>query len=798
MNTMKNNTINLVCELPQWGDDSVNAKNLRRSSGGLIPAGIPAVECDIPGGRMIGVVGDYTLFLDGRRVLAVGRGVAEVVGTLPGEYRCHAVAGDKVVFMTASGAWRVSLTASGDWFVEDFGAEYPKIRIGVCGTREFSAVTPSRELSGSYQHWAGPLSETDIKRVSADVISAYSAAVSSGMSAGYYTQPVAVWYRLLDSFGGELYRSEAVVVADGGYRGLDAVWGDVGVDGGVYSSLGSLEVKLRGFTLGYEIGRGGSESAPTAAAAEVYVSPLIDPVDYSGEVTVTFGSHDATSARLGARLPLQSGLEERVRRLLDRLDAVGRRIAVIQNPFDGEISGMTLIDHSDIINPAKEAATLTTALRKSVAERSVLMTDISQPHGFSAGAVGICADITVWGDITPLSALPSGVWVNRAETVAKAWSSVMRVTIDRAGEEETVAIAESGSSDAPISLGPVIGYPHPRATRLQVAVTYGDGTTRGIDVTLTPTADGRSSCYVSPLLVSVPLAEGAAALSPVVVRAGLSYPGAVAAAVSGNQFQAMAVTELSSGRIRAISELPRYGNSLDMGRRHVVLFTTGGIHAAAINPSRGAISCHCIDRGGVETAAATAIGQNEVYAVSNGRLVSVAGGKVSALARGCDFSELCYSGRHGELMCLDKGGRVFARDEQGCWSEREYPQKATGLCGQEGRAWLMGESSVYDLDRETEEDVAISYSVSVCRRNTKPTPISRAIWIFGASSFQGTVSASGSTNGVDEVTTGSFRVEGRINVPPHTPLLFNRYRCLRMSVEGYMSPDGELKEIIME
>lgn len=103
MNTMKNNTINLVCELPQWGDDSVNAKNLRRSSGGLIPAGIPAVECDIPGGRMIGVVGDYTLFLDGRRVLAVGRGVAEVVGTLPGEYRCHAVAGDKVVFMTASG-----------------------------------------------------------------------------------------------------------------------------------------------------------------------------------------------------------------------------------------------------------------------------------------------------------------------------------------------------------------------------------------------------------------------------------------------------------------------------------------------------------------------------------------------------------------------------------------------------------------------------------------------------------------------------------------------------------------------
>ncbi|MCM1092521.1 MAG: hypothetical protein NC421_01045 [Lachnospiraceae bacterium] len=74
-NTMKNRVVNAVCCLPEWGDGSVEVKNLRRGKGGLVPAGVPAVECVNPGGKMIGMAWGKPLFLDGRRVLWMNGGV---------------------------------------------------------------------------------------------------------------------------------------------------------------------------------------------------------------------------------------------------------------------------------------------------------------------------------------------------------------------------------------------------------------------------------------------------------------------------------------------------------------------------------------------------------------------------------------------------------------------------------------------------------------------------------------------------------------------------------------------------
>ena len=139
---------------------------------------------------------------------------------------------------------------------------------------------------------------------------------------------------------------------------------------------------------------------------------------------------------------------------------------------------------------------------------------------------------------------------------------------------------ESGSSDAPASLGPVVGYCDPRAKRIQVVVTYSDGTRRGVDLQLTPTPDGSGAFYVSAHLAPVALAEGVQALSPVTVRRKTEYSGGLAVALTGNELVPVATAVVSSGQIKAITESTRYGNSLDMGRRHIAVFTTGGIHVA--------------------------------------------------------------------------------------------------------------------------------------------------------------------------------------------------------------------------
>jgi len=797
---MKNSAVSFECSLPKWGDSSVEVKNLRQGSGGLVPAGVPAIECKAHGDRMIGPAWGSVMFLDGRRVLWMNdEGEPEVAGVLPGDYRCHATGDGGVLFMTDCGAWRLRRGSAGEWLADDFTVEYPKIRIGVYGVREFSSSTPARALSGEYRHWTGPLEASDSRRATADLLAAYSRAVSLGFASGYYTQPVAVWYRLLGSRGELLYRSEPVVVSDGGYRGEEAWWGDVGLSGGVYRDLGSVQVKLRGFTLGYETDTAVGTSR-SAAAAEIYVSPLIDPVDYAGEAAAVFGAHDTTTARLGFRLPLLAGLEERARRLLDRLDAVGKRVAVIRNPFSGTGSGMTLVDSCDIIDPAKESAALGAALRKSVDADRGLIAEITQPHRFSAGAAGICSDMVVWGDLMPLPALPSGVWVNRAGSLAASgWSSVTRVTIDRDGEEEIISVTESGSSDAPTSLGPVAGYRDPRAKRFQVTVTYSDGARRGVDLPLTPAADGSGAYYVEARLAPVPLAEGAQALSPVTARRKAECRGGLAVALCENPLAPVATAVISSGQIKAIAESTRYGNSLDMGRRHIAVFTTGGIHVAGVNPRRGLISCHCIDASGVESAGMVAVSNSGIYAASAGRLLLVDGGKVRIVARGCGFTALGYSGRYGELLCLDTAGRLWAVYAGGCAARRELPQKARGICSHGSRVWVIGESDVYDLDREEEGTVEVRYSRTLRRGGVKRLPpLSRAVWLMGCSSYSGTLSVKGSNAGIDEVTVAAFRLKGRINLPPHTYLPSCRYRHARVTIEGAMSTDGVINEIIME
>ena len=58
---MKNSVIKFECSLPKWGDSSVEVKNLRQSGAGLMPSGIPAVECKAHGDRMIGTVWGLSL-----------------------------------------------------------------------------------------------------------------------------------------------------------------------------------------------------------------------------------------------------------------------------------------------------------------------------------------------------------------------------------------------------------------------------------------------------------------------------------------------------------------------------------------------------------------------------------------------------------------------------------------------------------------------------------------------------------------------------------------------------------------
>lgn len=798
---MKNNQLELLCRLPKQGDDGVEVKNLRKSGERLVPAAVPAVETPMSAGRLIGKLGGKTVFLDGRRVkLADAQGEVENAGILPGAYRCHASGGDSITFMTEAGAWRLSVSSVGELLAEDFTAEFPAIRIGAYSERDFSASTAPRTLAGDYRHWSGPLAAADRSSLSADLLDAYSEAMRLSMGAGFFAQPVAVWYRLLDSRGALLYRSEPVVVTARGYGGADAVEGSVAVEGGVYHRLGAMTVKLRGVSLGYQVlGTAAGNDLPCVACAEIFVSPMLDPVDYAGEVGARFGSADATSGQLGLTLPFLPGLRRRAGLLLDRLESVSSRVAVIQNPFSTPMqSMMTLIDCSGAIDARRESAALTAALKKGSAPAWGVKGEISLPHRFSAGAVTVGSDIVAWGDITPLSALPArAAWRAARVDASMSWTAVTRVTIDRGDGLEILSVSESGASGCPLSLSPVACYPHPRAVRLQVVVTGSDGVTRGADLPLAPTPDGSGACYLSAGLAPVELKEGASALSPVVSRLEESRHSAVAVAAADAPFEPLAVAELSTCRVTALAPLPRYGNSLDMGRRHLTVLTDGGIHLAAVNPSTGKISCHLVDNSAVVGAEAVAVTPAGVYAIAGDALTLIDGNRVKVVARGCGFAEIGYSARYGELVCLRADGELSVMDADGGWMTLALPDTVTGLCSVPSGLLAACDSEVYNLDKPTDAVVEVALSVTHCLRGHVAPRWREAVWLMGAGAFSGSLSLMGSWNGVDEAKVAVFRVDGRLNVPPHTLLPACRYRQLRARIEGTMTMDGMIDRIIL-
>lgn len=793
-----NNTINIPCRMPKSNHAGVDVKNLRTLNDALVPVGTPVACGPSASGALIAVIGTRSVFLDDRHVKIVTSAGEELAGTLPADCRCHSVSGDTVTFMTALGVWRLTLAGT-QCKIEDFTAPFPRIAVGVYGTRDFAASTPSRTLSGQYRHWTGPMAQADLRIITADLLAAYSRTMRMAAADGYYTQPVAVWYRLLDDRGQLLYRSEPVVIADGGYRGIDPMTADVALSGGYYADMGAVQVKLRGFSLGYKILDTLANDSPHVAVAEIFASPMLDPVDYAGSVTAAFGASDAVSASLGLRLPLFAALKNRLLRMLDRLETISARIAVINEPFSGSEAAMIPVDTSDVIDPSCRSAVLASLLDKKLTPVSRLMSEISLPHRFSAGAVGQASDMTVWGDITPVLALPAGVtWRCASVNPGVAWSAVTRVTLSRGGVDEILSFSESGASDCPVALSPVVAYPHSCARRIQITVAGSDGSLRGIDLRLTPAPGNCGACYVASGLKSLPLEDVDAPLSPVVSRVSRSFPSALVVAAADNPLLPAIVKQLSSGRVTAIARSPRYANSLDIGRRHICVFTDEGSYIAAVNIARLAVSCHRVDSRPVISPRAVAVTPDGIYAASTRSLLLIAGSTVKSVARGYDFSELGYSPRFGELFCRGADGSVRVLDDSGGWARREFSESVTGFCCHGGGIWAVGCNSVFDLNDESPQTVSVRYAALYRNGGAIPLGVRKVIWLFGASSFTGRLTVVGSNNAIDEVTVADYRLTGRVNLPPRALLPLCRYRCLRIIIEGETAPDGMFNEIILE
>ena len=136
--------------------------------------------------------------------------------------------------------------------------------------------------------------------------SAYNRAAVKASSAGCFTAPVLVWYRITDASGNTLHRSSPVMLAPAEeYRPPRAVIKLSSGDGG-YTHVLAGQVSVRAFSIAMRIAAVPDSSwARKAAAVEVYVSPALAVVDAGADASFDFGDADGSYGTVTATLPLK-------------------------------------------------------------------------------------------------------------------------------------------------------------------------------------------------------------------------------------------------------------------------------------------------------------------------------------------------------------------------------------------------------------------------------------------------------------------------------------------------------------
>lgn len=660
---------------------------------------------------------------------------------------------------------------------------FPSVVFSAVSERKFVGATPERRLSSStadYNHWTGPVGEEDAEVISRDVRWLYIDLSERARSEGYYTQPVIVWYRILDASGREVGRSSPVLVGYG-IQGLDGMSAEVARGASSYDGFKGVKMALRGFRLGMTV------SAPVdtslydvreAVTMEVMVSRMLSPVALDMDAVLTLGAKADGSALMNVRMPRSVYADSMVSVLLDRLDSVSHVAARFSRPFrDGAGAGSAVVIPR--IAPLSVEAESRAVLKSMGAADGKgmgcgLLRGCGAPHGFKAEVAVRVGDMEVYGCVAPLHASPprlSDLAVDCGG--AGAWAALVRVVVACGdGSEEVLSIEESSLGGMPSLLSPLIVYPLPNAVRMEIQVTESaSGVRRVLSLPLYPTPGGEMSCYQSPDMEPIALSSfsvSSTPLLPVDDPSDLEFSGMIAVASSADSGRLVSALDVTRGRVTAVTPALRSSSAWDFARRHLYVFTTDGVYSAAVNASLTLSSAHLIDAIPVMSPSCVAYTPSGVYFLSSGSLWRVEGSRVSLVMPGVDADALCWDRGRGLLMCRRGEEFVVVNDRSESYVSRPADGGSVEWCG---RIMMDG----FDAPR-----------LRYLNWSLKGSGLSLDIYVRGDNGDR--------DNPVDLM---AVHVEGSVSAPVRCAVVARRFRFLTVGIVGSVGDDFELGKLML-
>ncbi len=583
----------------------------------------------------------------GKRIgLSADGGIVPAPVTLDKEPTAVFAVRHDIAVMTAGG--RRMFTVSGDSLVETSGSAGIPAGISIAAEAATDVVTYISELqlSKSYSGLS-ELTRADAARLGQHACYLYRAIDIAARSARCLFQPVVAALRFCRADGSVAFYSAPVLLTHPSQTPAGCTWNFRTLDrqtvsGGAYQAP-AWRVRLTLPRL----------DRPDITSAQLILSPLLHAASLN-ESAVAVSSLGTGNDFCSATLPpgIADAYGSRVNAVATiaaNISSCGSVAATITDPFSGRGSfSLPVSIPSDIDTDNATLRSLLTSAPHSVPDSALAR--LLPPNSFTATSFAIAGGTALWGGVSAVPFPGFAPCAAAATTDMDAWRGYVCVGF---ADGSSVVREVSASSGVPLSFQPLLCYPSPLATSIEIGIEAGQRRFMG-RFTLTPDSSGRASCYVDPLLRPFTLPAAASYSVPAGGAGAMPLPGLIAAAPAGSPFAISCTAAAVGAPVGSILPARFSQSAWDFGRARFYLFSSAGIHSATVNAALSAISLGTVDQRPCPGGGAAVLTPYGTLAIAGTDLVSITGSRVTTLRTGVPYRSMIFDFVRHELWCLGR------------------------------------------------------------------------------------------------------------------------------------------------
>lgn len=765
-------------------------------------------------------VGTATLFHLGTRLTihTADTGFTDVA-ELPSEPLCAITAGDTFIIMTRQGPVRLAYSTEG-WDIDSatvpadgtLATPYVTITARTAGT--LTAHTDAVDISGvDFSRDTTSLTDFGAAIMATQLTDAYSRLISQAALGGLWIQPVILRYRIISPSGTAIHTSAPMVISPHGWQCCSTLSATCSRSGSTLS-VPAMAISANAFSLSLYI----DPQAPwlsSAAAVQLLISPQLHPVDPDATAPTRLQRTSTSSPVLTIAIPgttsamasLQTQRIESLRQALARTDTLHTTLYSLPLPLTATPHSVTNLS---TLSVTQELKLLHSAISEPVSitplqgEHAILR-DIAPPNSFYARSALLSADTVIWGDITPIPSVghpPADI--TASFTTSGPWTGAMRIHM-QSGQVITSSI--SGTDLMPAALAPVVTYPHPQASMLELFVSSeADGQTMHAAVPLSPAPSGTHAIYIHPTLSETPLAPTDLSIPDTDSTLSSSrHQGMLVAASVTDPLVPLAALQCSQAPILAITPAVRTASSWDFSRCRFYAFSPQGIFAVALNAARSALSAAHISPHGITHPQAAVHTPHGVMALSGSQLLSVTAARASVILPRTSATRLGWDAPSQSLWMTDPQGNILSRHIPTGYTTMLYTATpATGLHTIDGSLFIAAQSSLHIPSDPAAPLRPIFYARTI--RTPHPRRIRHLEIGITATDLQGTITLHAHPTPLPPsnqflIPNSSLLIKihlsGTIQAPIRIPVIAPPRPYITLTIQAHASPDLHLSHILL-